>query len=103
MHFANDINHLLNKPFLINGTEIYITASIGISFYPQDGIEVETLIQKADKAMYFAKQNGRNQYAFYFDELKKDAKRLIMLESELRKAIQQKAFCHPLSTESVLR
>ena len=63
----------MNKPFHINGREIYITSSIGISFYPQDGIEVETLIQKADKAMYFAKQNGRNQYAFYFDELQTDA------------------------------
>ncbi|MFJ8067189.1 putative bifunctional diguanylate cyclase/phosphodiesterase [Psychrobacillus sp. NPDC096426] len=90
--FANDLNDLLNQPFHINGREIYITTSIGISFYPQDGIEVETLIQKADKAMYFAKQNGRNQYAFYFDELQNDAKRLLLLESELRKAIQQKAF-----------
>ena len=42
--------------------------------------------------MYFAKQNGRNQYAFYFDDLKKDSKRLIILESELRKAIQNKDF-----------
>ncbi|TQR15347.1 putative bifunctional diguanylate cyclase/phosphodiesterase [Psychrobacillus soli] len=91
-HIARDINTLLNKPFHINGNEIYITSSIGISFYPQDGIEVETLIQKADKAMYFAKQNGRSQYAFYFDELKTDSKRILLLESELRKAIQQKAF-----------
>ncbi|SES33202.1 GGDEF domain-containing phosphodiesterase [Psychrobacillus sp. OK032] len=92
LHFANELNKLLNKPFHINGREIYITSSIGISFYPQDGIEVETLIQKADKAMYFAKQNGRNQYAFYFDELQTDAERLLLLESELRKAIKQKAF-----------
>ncbi|MFJ5769607.1 putative bifunctional diguanylate cyclase/phosphodiesterase [Psychrobacillus sp. NPDC093180] len=92
VHFADKLNKLLNKPFYINGREIYITSSIGISFYPQDGVEVETLIQKADKAMYFAKQNGRNQYSFYFDELQTDAERLLLLESELRKAIQQKAF-----------
>ena len=42
--------------------------------------------------MYFAKQNGRNQYAFYFEELKKDSKRVIILEAELRKAIQNKDF-----------
>ena len=42
--------------------------------------------------MYFAKQNGRNQYAFYFEELKQDAKRLLLLEAELRKAIQKKEF-----------
>ncbi|MDI2589554.1 EAL domain-containing protein [Psychrobacillus sp. NEAU-3TGS] len=92
VHFADKLNKLLNKPFYINGRDIYITSSIGISFYPQDGVEVETLIQKADKAMYFAKQNGRNQYAFYFDELQTDAERLLLLESELRNAIQQKAF-----------
>ncbi|WP_229677320.1 putative bifunctional diguanylate cyclase/phosphodiesterase [Psychrobacillus lasiicapitis] len=92
VHFAEKLNKQLNKPFYIQDREIYITSSIGISFYPQDGIEVETLIQKADKAMYFAKQNGRNQYAFYFDELQTDAERLLLLESELRKAIQQKAF-----------
>lgn len=90
--FAKDILKLFNKPFYVHGNEIYITSSIGISFYPQDGMEVDKLIHKADKAMYFAKQNGRNQYALYFDELKRDAKRLLVLEAELRKAIQKKAF-----------
>lgn len=90
--FSKEILKLLNKPFYINENEIYITSSIGISFYPQDGEEVEKLIHKADKAMYFAKQNGRNQYAFYFEELKQDAKRLLLLEAELRKAIQKKEF-----------
>lgn len=90
--FAKEMLKLLNKPFYINGNEIYITSSIGISLYPQDGEDVERLIHKADKAMYFAKQNGQNQYAFYFDELKQDAKRLLLLEAELRKAIQKKEF-----------
>lgn len=90
--FSKEIIKLLNKPFYINGNEIYITSSIGISFYPQDGEEVEKLLHKADKAMYFAKQNGRNQYAFYFEELKKDSKRLLLLEANLRKAIQKKEF-----------
>ncbi|WP_342600907.1 EAL domain-containing protein [Psychrobacillus sp. FSL H8-0483] len=90
VHFAKDVIKKLNKPFYINEEEIYITSSIGISIYPQDGVEVEKLIHKADKAMYFAKQNGRNQYAFYFEELKRDSKRLLLLEAELRKAIQAK-------------
>ncbi|WP_144511374.1 bifunctional diguanylate cyclase/phosphodiesterase [Bacillus sp. FJAT-22090] len=90
--FAKEVLKLLNKPFYIKENEIYITSSIGISFYPQDGEEVEKLIHKADKAMYFAKQNGRNQYAFYFEDLKKDAKRILLLEAELRKAIQKKEF-----------
>ncbi|QFG01142.1 EAL domain-containing protein [Psychrobacillus glaciei] len=91
-YYAKEITKLLNKPFYINSDEIYITSSIGISFYPQDGISAERLIHKADKAMYFAKQNGRNQYAFYFEELESDSKRLLLLESELRKAIQKKEF-----------
>ena len=89
---AKDISKLFHKPFHVCGTEVYITASIGISIFPQDGKHIEKLIYKADKAMYFAKQNGRNQYAFYFDDLKKDSKRLIILEAELRKAIQNKDF-----------
>lgn len=91
-NLAKDITKLFNKPFLINDTEVYVTASIGISIFPQDGKDIEKLINKADKAMYFAKQNGRNQYAFYFDDLKKDSKRIIVLEAELRKAIQNKDF-----------
>lgn len=91
-NLAKDITKLFNKPFLINDTEVYVTASIGISIFPQDGKDIEKLINKADKAMYFAKQNGRNQYAFYFDDLKKDSKRIIILEAELRKAIQNKDF-----------
>ena len=90
--FAKEIIKLFNKPFLVSGTEVYVTASIGISIFPQDGKDVEQLIYKADKAMYFAKQNGRNQYAFYFDDLKKDSKRVIVLEAELRKAICNKDF-----------
>ena len=77
---------------MVDGSEIYITSSIGISIYPQDGLDTENLIHKADKAMYFAKQNGRNNYAFYFDDLKKDSARLLLLESELRKALQNKDF-----------
>lgn len=89
---AKDIIKLFLRPFHVCGTEVYVTASIGISIFPQDGKHIEKLIYKADKAMYFAKQNGRNQYAFYFDDLKKDSKGLIVLEAELRKAIQNKDF-----------
>ena len=89
---AKDIIKLFHRPFHVCGTEVYVTASIGISIFPQDGKHIEKLIYKADKAMYFAKQNGRNQYAFYFDDLKKDSKGLIVLEAELRKAIQNKDF-----------
>ncbi|MER2170378.1 MAG: EAL domain-containing protein [Psychrobacillus psychrodurans] len=89
---AIEIIKLLSRPFLINNLEIYLTASIGISFFPQDGQEIDKLIHKSDKAMYFAKHNGRNQYAFYFEELKRGSKSQLLLEAELRKAIQAKDF-----------
>ncbi|SDN03543.1 diguanylate cyclase/phosphodiesterase with PAS/PAC sensor(s) [Psychrobacillus sp. OK028] len=89
---AKEITKLFNKPFFVCGSEVYISVSIGISLFPQDGKQIGKLIYKADKAMYFAKQNGRNQYAFYFEELKKDSKIEIIMEAELRKAIQKKDF-----------
>ncbi len=92
IQYAKEIIRCLDFPFQVTGSDIYITASIGISLFPQDGSEVEKIIQKADKAMYFAKQNGRNQYAFYFEDLKNDPKRLLLLEADLRKAIQNKSF-----------
>ncbi len=55
----------LSQPFEIKGNETIVTASIGISFYPDDGEEVETLLRKADDAMYRVKKTGKNNYAFY--------------------------------------
>ena len=89
---AKEIIKLFNKPFFVSGSEVYVTVSIGMSLFPQDSKQIDKLIYKADKAMYFAKQNGRNQYAFYFEDLKKDSKVEIFLEAELRKAIQNKDF-----------
>lgn len=90
--YASEIIKSLSKPFYLDDMEIYITSSIGIGLYPQDSEDVDKLLHKADKAMYFAKQNGRNQYAFYFEELKRDSKRQLFLEAELRKGIQAKDF-----------
>ncbi|RNF40763.1 EAL domain-containing protein [Planococcus salinus] len=89
---AEKIIDMLEQPFHLAGEEIYISTSIGISLYPNDGKTTDELLRKADKAMYFAKQNGRSQYSFFFDDLKTATKRLVVLESELRKAIETKSF-----------
>ncbi|HWL12077.1 MAG TPA: GGDEF domain-containing phosphodiesterase, partial [Ureibacillus sp.] len=76
----------------VNNQEIFVSTSIGISIYPHDGDTAEELVNRADKAMYYAKQSGRNRFSFYFDELNTDANRLILLDSEIRKAIENRNF-----------
>ncbi|AMW99449.1 EAL domain-containing protein [Rummeliibacillus stabekisii] len=90
LHLGEKIIQLLESPFYIHTHELFITASIGISVYPHDGDDTETLLNKADIAMYYAKDHGKNQFSFYFDDLKTDAKRTFTLDSELRKAISNK-------------
>ncbi|PYF06894.1 putative bifunctional diguanylate cyclase/phosphodiesterase [Ureibacillus chungkukjangi] len=90
--FAEQIIKEIEKPVKINNQEIFVSTSIGISIYPHDGDTTEELLNRADKAMYYAKQSGRNRFSFYFDELNTDANRLILLDSELRKAIDNHDF-----------
>lgn len=80
------------EPFNVDGTIIYVTVSIGISLYPTDGDNTELLISKAFKAMDYSKKNGRNQFAFYFEELQSDKENTLLIDHELRKAIKEKKF-----------
>ena len=74
-------------------TEAYISGSIGIALYPQDGQTVETLIKHADIAMYQSKKNGRNNFIFYQQEMNKAASLHMEIEKELRRAINEQQFC----------
>lgn len=62
---AKKILESMRKPFMLDGRKIYITASIGISIFPKDGAVPNTLIKRADMAMYKAKENGRNNFRYY--------------------------------------
>ncbi|MBV5320414.1 MAG: EAL domain-containing protein [Sulfuricurvum sp.] len=87
------LNHLiqtLNDPFNIDQIEVFITASIGISFYPDDSSNPEELLQKADAAMYKAKRMGRNTYNFYNDGLTQEVLEHTKLASNLKKAISNR-------------
>lgn len=90
--FAEQLIQIIEKPIMINGHEIFVSTSIGISIYPSDGMTTDELVTKADKAMYYSKQNGRNCYSFYFDDLNTDSKRVLLLDAEMRKAIDNKEF-----------
>ena len=84
---ARKILAALAAPHVIGGRTLYIGCSIGISIYPADGLDAETLIQQADTAMYFAKQHGRNQYQFFRDEMNRHAVERQFIESNLRRAL----------------
>jgi diguanylate cyclase (GGDEF)-like protein len=80
------------NPFHILGKEIFITTSIGISTYPDDGAETQTLIKNADMAMYRAKEQGRNTYEFYTHTMNEKMIRTLTLEANLRSALEKKQF-----------
>lgn len=84
---AQDLLKALEEPFELEGREFTLTASVGISIYPNDGTDAETLIQHAETAMYRAKQERNSYQHFAHDTMSQVAERLT-LENDLRKAIE---------------
>lgn len=82
----------IKQPFLIEGKEILITCSIGISVYPQDGNTVETLMKNADVAMYYAKDHGKDTFSFYQKNMAHVPKKVMEMELDLRRAIKRDEF-----------
>ena len=80
------------KPFTLVGQEFRVTASIGISTYPQDGLDEQTLTKNADIAMYQAKAEGRNNFQFYSDKINANSLERLALESSLRHALERNEF-----------
>jgi len=77
---------------LIDGHEVEITTSIGISIFPDDGDEGSVLLQHADAAMYHAKQNGRNHYHFFTSEMNRRALERMTIEKKMRHALERGEF-----------
>jgi diguanylate cyclase (GGDEF)-like protein/PAS domain S-box-containing protein len=88
--------HLLqnvNRPCEVGNLSLAVSASIGISLYPDDGAEIDMLIQHADAAMYYVKERGRNGFEFYVPEMSAHVERQAVIEQELKRAIKGNEFC----------
>ena len=88
--FAHKLMSTFISPFVLNEREFRITVSMGISLYPQDGQDNDTLVKNADVAMYQAKEEGRNNYAFYTPALTTAVSKRLTLESDLHTALKKK-------------
>ena len=82
----------IGRPVALAGLEVHVSASIGISVYPDDGIDAETLLQHADAAMYHAKKNGRSGFQFFTSTMNTFARERLELENGLRRAISRNEF-----------
>ncbi len=89
---ARRILDAIARPIALQEQATFMTASIGITVFPEDGIEVEAILQNAAAAMYVAKQNGGNGYQFYTHSLNAVAQRRVALESKLRQATSANEF-----------
>lgn len=84
---ADSLNRTIEQPFLINGHELYITTSIGISRYPTDGEDRQGLMKTADTAMYSAKERGKNSYHLYAPDLQQITSDKMFIQNELNRAL----------------
>jgi predicted signal transduction protein with EAL and GGDEF domain len=86
---AQRILDALKEPFCVDGHELFINASIGISLFPSDALSAEQLLRNADAALFKAKSSGRNGYALYTEELTAHAQQRVEIAFELRRALEQ--------------
>jgi predicted signal transduction protein with EAL and GGDEF domain len=91
LNVAHRVKEAMRRPFMLEGHEIFVTASIGISLYPEDGEDCNSLLKYADTAMYHAKNCGKNNAKLYSSSLTMQIMSHVKLEVGLRKALQKRA------------
>ena len=89
---ARSIVEKLGEPYVINQQSVFSSPSMGISLYPTDASDADSLMKNADSAMYHAKDQGRNNYQFFTESLNADANNRLNLENDLRFAIENNQF-----------
>ncbi|MBS1214828.1 MAG: hypothetical protein H6R26_3445, partial [Proteobacteria bacterium] len=89
---AEKLRHAMKAPFRIDGHELYVTLSLGISLYPNDGSGFESLSRSADAALYQAKASGRDRFQFFTAELNDRSRQILRMENALRRALAHEEF-----------
>ena len=89
---ADKVLKEIAKPILLGNTEVVVTSSIGISTYPADGTDADSLLRNADVAMYRAKDSGRNRFQFFTAEMNDQAEERLILENDMRKGLHANEF-----------
>ena len=87
------IQDLFKEPFLIKGKDIFITASMGVSVYPEDGVDIKTLLQTTEITLSQVKEEGGNHFQFTSSSIESLISEVIQLESSLRRALLENQFC----------
>src|SRR5699024_8881479 len=84
---AQKLSEVLCQPIRLKEREFVVTTSMGVSFYPTDGGDTETLLMHADTAMYQAKSAGRNNYRLFLPEMNQQVSERVIIENDLRQAV----------------
>jgi len=88
-HLAQKLLNRLADPFFVQGHEVFMTASLGIAYYPQDAPNVIDLIRNADAALYHAKKSGGGKYSFYVPQMNEASVERLMTKSKLKRAFER--------------
>ncbi len=89
---ARKILQVMGKPFVLDGHEVFVTTSVGITIFPIDASGIDELLKNADTAMYRAKEHGRNNYQFYTADMNAKAVEHLIMEGSLRHALERDEF-----------
>ena len=92
MAIANNVHSAFSTPFVLEEEDVFVTPSIGVSVYPRDATDVESLIRHADAALYQAKDRGRDNVQYFTADLVESASRRVALEADMRRGLERGEF-----------
>jgi len=89
LHILHRVQDAVSAPIMLEGQEVRVNCSLGVSLFPDDGVDLEVLLRHSDAAMHHAKKLGKGQFQFYTESLNVEARDRLALDSALRRAVEQ--------------